>query len=219
MTCAEGSEPDSIIGRSIKEVKIPLWISWYGYESWNINILISWQTCTIYRWSTHFCVHRPRKLSRRNLPSRFFKKYFSYSNVVLDGSISRLFASSSPLWSSSSSQSSCTTTGSTGFQQKHLHHPHDIFKIRHRGKLPWIVYRMPWTQNTHKMLAHSNRGRVLLGKVKVEKKCNFETIVTWSKKTLQMLPMQILKDSINWLVTPCSGSLQLFNLYFDFGFS
>ena len=160
-----------------------------------------------------------KKVEQEELALKVFFKYFSNSNVVLDGSISRLFASSSPLWSSSSSQSSCTTTGSTGIQQKHLPRPHDIFKIRHRGKLPWIVYRMPWTQNTHKMLAHSNRDRVLLGKVKVEKKCNFETIVTWSKKTLQMLPMQILKDSINWLVTPCSGSLQLFNLYFDFGFS
>ena len=161
-----------------------------------------------------------KKVEQEELALKVFKKYFSYSNVVLDGSISRLFASSSPLWSSSSSQSSCTTTGSTGIQQKHLPRPHDIFKIRHRGKLPWIVYRMPWTQNTHKLLAHSNRDRVLLGKVKVEKKCNFETIVTWSKHSPDAPNANT--QGFNQLIGILPPVLALFNcliLYFDFGFS
>ena len=170
------------------DINYEIWISWYlGKRVRYIGGARTSVSTVQESWAGGTC------------PQGFFK-IFSYSNVVvLDGSISRLFASSSPLWSSSSSQSSCTTTGSTGIQQKHLPRPHDIFKIRHRGKLPWIVYRMPWTQNTHKLLAHSNRDRVLLGKVKVEKKCNFETIVTWSKKLSRCSQCKYSRiQSIDW---------------------
>ena len=49
-----------------------------------------------------------------------------------------------------------------------------------------------------------------LGKWKWRRNATLKPLLP-DQNTLQMLPMQILKDSINWLVTPCSGSLQLFN--------
>ena len=89
------------------DMNYEIWISWYlGKRVRYIGGARTSVSTVQESWAGGTC------------PQGFFK-IFSYSNVVvLDGSISRLFASSSPLWSSSSSQSSCTTTGSTGIQQK-----------------------------------------------------------------------------------------------------
>ena len=116
-------------------------------------------------------------------------------------SISRLCASSSPPSSSSSSPSCSTTTGSTGSSswsaESSGHSPSPCKLFRHRGKLPWIVYRMPWidseySENTRDFKQNSAENMKASSPGKVEySEMHCETIVTWSNLTKQF-PMQML---------------------------